>query len=134
MYARAGYSSARIRTWPRRLINDSYGHVVGDEVLRVVGKALRKCLRREDYAGRYGGEEFFVILPGSLKQTASAVAERIRSSIEATFLEARDARISVTVSVGLAEYQKSEPVVDWVERADAAMYRAKQAGRNQIQE
>ena len=68
------------------------------------------------------------------KQTASAVAERIRSSIEATFLEARDARIAVTVSVGLAEYQKSEPVVDWVERADAAMYRAKQAGRNQIQE
>jgi diguanylate cyclase (GGDEF)-like protein len=117
-----------------KLVNDSYGHVVGDEVLRVVGKALRKCLRREDYAGRYGGEEFFVILPGSMKQTARAVAERIRSSIEATFLEARDARISVTVSIGLAEFQKSEPVIAWIERADAAMYRAKQAGRNQVQE
>jgi diguanylate cyclase (GGDEF)-like protein len=117
-----------------KLINDSYGHVVGDEVLRVVGKELRKCLRREDYAGRYGGEEFFVILPGSLKTTARAVAERIRSSIEGTFLEARDARISVTVSIGLSEFQKSEPIIDWVEHADAAMYRAKQAGRNQVQD
>jgi len=115
-----------------KLVNDSYGHVVGDEVLRVVGKELRKCLRREDYAGRYGGEEFFVILPGSLKVTARAVAERIRTSIESTFLEARDARISVTVSIGLAEFQKSEPIINWVERADAAMYRAKQAGRNQV--
>ena len=115
-------------------INDSYGHVVGDEVLRVVGKALRKCLRREDYAGRYGGEEFFVILPGSMKKTAKAVAERIRSSIESTFLEARDARISVTVSIGLTEFQKSEPIIDWVERADAAMSRAKQAGRNQVKD
>lgn len=117
-----------------KLVNDSYGHVVGDEVLRVVGKELRKCLRREDYAGRYGGEEFFVVLPGSSRLTARAIAERIRKSVESTFLEARDARISVTVSIGLAEFQKAEPIIDWVERADAAMYRAKQAGRNLVQE
>ena len=114
-------------------VNDSFGHLVGDDVLRAVGDALRACLRREDFAGRYGGEEFFVILPGSGMEAALAIAERIRATIASADVAVGDAKVSVTASIGVAPYAVGDAVADWVGKADAAMYRAKQAGRNRVE-
>jgi len=114
-------------------VNDSFGHLVGDDVLRAVGDALRACLRREDFAGRYGGEEFFVILPGSGMEAALAIAERIRATIAAADVAVGGAKVSVTASIGVAPYADGDAVADWVGKADAAMYRAKQAGRNRVE-
>jgi len=114
-------------------VNDSFGHLVGDDVLRNVGDALRACLRKQDFAGRYGGEEFFVILPGSGLDAALAIAERIRSTIAAAQVDISGAKVSVTASVGVAPYLHGDGLTDWVGRADAAMYRAKQLGRNRVE-
>ncbi|MBN2875173.1 MAG: diguanylate cyclase [Spirochaetales bacterium] len=114
-------------------VNDSFGHIVGDDVLRAVGDALRKCLRREDFAGRYGGEEFFIILPGSALEAALPIAERIRTTIAASDVDVAGAKVSVTVSIGVAERKSGDHVTDWVAKADAAMYRAKQLGRNRVE-
>ncbi|PKL07456.1 MAG: diguanylate cyclase response regulator [Spirochaetae bacterium HGW-Spirochaetae-7] len=114
-------------------INDTFGHVAGDDVLRSMGDALRGCLRREDYAGRYGGEEFFVLLPGSAMSAALAIAERIRIKIAGSVVESAGKKISVTASIGVAPYMSGDAVGDWVGRADAAMYRAKQGGRNRVE-
>ncbi len=114
-------------------VNDSCGHVAGDDVLRSTGDALRSCLRREDYAGRYGGEEFFILLPGSSMGAAVAIAERIRNTIEKSPVESGGKKISVTASIGVAPYMRGDAVGDWVGRADAAMYRAKQHGRNRVE-
>lgn len=113
-------------------VNDTYGHIVGDEALRAVGDALRACLRKEDFAGRYGGEEFFVILPGSAIEAALAIAERIRATIAAAEIRLGAASVRVSASVGAAERRKGDSVADWVGRADAAMYRAKNAGRDRV--
>ncbi|MBU1080529.1 MAG: diguanylate cyclase [Spirochaetes bacterium] len=114
-------------------INDSFGHLVGDDVLRAVGDALRACLRREDFAGRYGGDEFFVILPGSGVEAALAIAGRIRTAIGDTDVAVAGARISATASIGVAQFEKGDNLADWVGRADTAMYRAKQLGRDRVE-
>lgn len=114
-------------------VNDSFGHLVGDEVLKMVGDDLRKCLRREDFAGRYGGEEFFIILPGAGLDTVMAIAERIRASIEDSSVSVAGARVSVTASIGVAPFTLGDSISDWVGRADSAMYRAKQLGRNRVE-
>lgn len=113
--------------------NDSFGHLAGDEVLRAVGDAMRDALRKDDFAGRYGGEEFFVILPGTKLDTAIQVAERIRDRIELIRVAWTDAVITVSASLGVAEYRKGQALAEWVGDADAAMYRAKQLGRNRVE-
>jgi len=114
-------------------VNDSFGHLVGDDVLRTVGDALRSCLRKQDFAGRFGGEEFFVILPGSGVDAALAIAERIKSTIAGAGVDVAGAKVSVTASVGVAPYMHGDTLTDWVGRADSAMYRAKQLGRNRVE-
>mgnify|MGYP000987986329 CR=1 FL=1 len=99
----------------------------------LVGDALRACLRKQDFAGRYGGEEFFVILPGSGLDAALAIAERIKTTIGAAQVDMAGAKVSVTASVGVAPYLHGDGLADWVGRADAAMYRAKQLGRNRVE-
>ncbi len=116
-----------------KLVNDTFGHIVGDNVLRSVGDALRACLRRGDYAGRYGGEEFFVILPGSGLEAAMAIAGRIKASIAAADIDVAGAKVSITASIGVAPRLPGDAVPDWVGRADAGMYRAKQLGRDRIE-
>jgi two-component system, cell cycle response regulator len=116
-----------------KAINDTFGHLTGDEMLRVLGDAIRKCLRREDYAGRYGGDEFFIILPGSQLDTALAVAERIKSAVMFSSIDAAGIQVTATVSIGVAMCRKDDSVADWISRTDTAMYKAKQHGRNQIQ-
>jgi diguanylate cyclase (GGDEF)-like protein len=117
-------------------INDSYGHPVGDEVLRSVGQVLRDSCRVYDVPGRYGGEEFCIVLPETQIGNTTAVAERIRSRLATTPLSVGDASIVVTASIGIAGMDSSEGVLSattLVERADRALYSAKHHGRNRVE-
>ena len=114
-------------------INDNYGHQCGDGVIREIGARLQAGLRKYDYAGRYGGEEFFVVLSNTNEQQAGGIAERFRKDMEEMRLECGGDRIGVTVSVGVGRYVAGESQESWIERTDRSMYRAKQAGRNRIE-
>lgn len=113
-----------------KAVNDSFGHLAGDEVIREIGRRMLDILRRDDYAGRYGGEEFFVILPETDAKSAAASAERIRESFAAKPFVHGDLVMTITASFGVAERRKGELGEDWIERVDRAMYRSKQRGRN----
>ena len=112
-------------------INDSYGHQKGDEVIRQVAAALSVGLRANDTVGRYGGEEFCALLPGSGGEEAFRVAERICDSVRRLSVE--DVPRTVTVSLGVAELAPGESLDGLIGRTDAALYRAKQAGRNRVE-
>lgn len=106
-------------------INDAYGHHIGDEVLKRVATSALKAIRSKDLVGRFGGEEFLIVLPDTDAQTALAIAERVRAAIEND-----DATPTVTVSVGIAELAKGESGESLLQRADQALYAAKREGRN----
>jgi diguanylate cyclase (GGDEF)-like protein len=113
-------------------INDNFGHQCGDMVIREIGKRLRNQLRKYDYAGRYGGEEFFILLPNTNLMQAYTIGERFRKEIENSVMECVDETIKITVSLGISQYRSSESREKWIERADKAMYLAKQQGRNRV--
>jgi diguanylate cyclase (GGDEF)-like protein len=116
-------------------VNDTYGHGVGDEVLRVIGKAMRAVVRDADVVCRYGGEEFAVICPGTGGTTLRAVAERIRKAIEAAPITVGRVQEHVTVSIGasvLTSRRCAETHEALVARTDEALYQAKREGRNRI--
>jgi diguanylate cyclase (GGDEF)-like protein len=115
-----------------KTINDSHGHQCGDMVIREIGGRLQAGLRKYDYAGRYGGEEFFVVLSNSNKGQALSIGDRFRKEMEDARLSCNGAGFGVTVSIGAACYSAGESQESWIERTDRAMYRAKQAGRNRI--
>ena len=118
-----------------KLVNDTYGHLAGDEVLRQVALRLLDCVRPMDTVARYGGEEFAVVLPNCSYTYGEVVAERIRHSMEDTpILLSSGQSLSLTVSVGGAyapQWVRSEAAI-WVERADRQLYRAKREGRNRV--
>ena len=109
-------------------INDTYGHRKGDQVLRRVASLIRQELRSTDYVGRFGGEEFLVILPETRPEEAVKVAERIRRVIE----RADFGGVKVTVSVGVTGYAEGESCSEIIERVDRAMYKAKMNGKNRV--
>jgi diguanylate cyclase (GGDEF)-like protein len=113
-------------------INDNRGHPCGDMVIREIGVRLQAGLRKYDYAGRYGGEEFFVVLSNSTEEQAMGIGERFRKDMEESRLSCNGESFSVTVSIGVARYIAGESQESWIERTDRAMYQAKQAGRNKI--
>jgi diguanylate cyclase (GGDEF)-like protein len=114
-------------------INDTYGHPSGDRVIREVAATLRRCLRAQDSAFRYGGEEFMVLLPNTPLEGAISVAESIRGRIEALHLEhVLSGRMRCTVSLGVASRQEREDCVSLFHRVDRALYLAKGSGRNRV--
>jgi diguanylate cyclase (GGDEF)-like protein len=114
-------------------VNDQFGHHVGDEVLATVGKVLRKSVRTEDQVFRLGGEEFLFICPNTDLKGGLLAAERVRRAVEGTIIQKDSFAKNVTISLGVATYEKSlEKVEDLVNRADEASYRSKTAGRNRV--
>ena len=113
-----------------KAVNDAHGHQAGDAALCTVGAILRDTLRLHDIAGRYGGEEFGVVLPGIDASGAAAIAERIRRKIESSVVESRRG-VRVTASIGFAAVSLDDHDHGaWIARADRALYAAKAAGRN----
>lgn len=115
-----------------KAINDNYGHAGGDRVLKVVAELLSTRVRETDFVARYGGEEFVMLMPETNVDQAMLVANKLRSDIEQTPFHFHDARVPVTISAGVAQYHPEELVSALFERADAVLYAAKEAGRNQV--
>ena len=114
-------------------VNDKWGHPAGDAVLRHVATTLQDLLRRTDLIGRYGGEEFLLLHPQSTASGATALAERIREAVAALRVETPSGTIGVTLSIGIAEYDRQmESPEDLIAAADRALYAAKRAGRNRV--
>lgn len=112
-------------------VNDNYGHHVGDQVIKDIGSIIGGSLRDTDKAGRYGGEEFAILLPETDAQAALLLAERLRKQIEAHTFKVEDIEINVTVSLGIAEFEAHfSNHVKWIEAADKALYSSKHGGRN----
>ena len=113
--------------------NDTYGHLVGDEVIKGVTKSLKQNIRRSDFAGRYGGEEFVLMLPETTLEQALLLAEKLRmfvSKMEVT-TEGKTLR-DVTVSIGVAQFREDDTLSSLLDRSDKGLYLAKQTGRNKV--
>lgn len=112
-------------------VNDTYGHTTGDEVLRSVAARLREQIRHPDTIGRYGGEEFLIVLPNSELQAAAEQASRLCQQIRKTSIDANTHVLSVTISIGVAQFRvRQENWEGFLHRADEALYQAKNAGRD----
>ena len=117
-----------------KAVNDTHGHQVGDDVIRSTAQTLRNNLRQTDIGGRYGGEEFGVILPETDQQGAVMFCERIREQIAGAVIEVHGKEIRYTISLGVALLHESMPDYGaWIEAADKSLYKAKHNGRNQTQ-
>jgi diguanylate cyclase len=116
--------------------NDTHGHLIGDEVLKKVGRTLLDSVKGKDFVARYGGEEFAVLLPSTPLSAALIVAENLRNSMSQTELVRRDTNKSigsVTISIGVARYRpEGDSVAIFISRADDALYRSKTGGRNRV--
>lgn len=120
-------------------VNDTYGHAVGDCVLKTVAKTIKKELREEDIASRYGGEEFIFLLPHTKLEEAEVVAERLRKQVEKKKINIEEFKIkdvkeiSVTISIGVSEFNKNDKNCETLyKNADNALYQAKETGRNKV--
>ncbi|MFJ4345095.1 diguanylate cyclase [Pseudomonas sp. NPDC089401] len=113
-------------------INDSYGHLAGDKVLKIVADQLRKRLRARDFIARFGGEEFVLLLPQTSPAAAAQVGEVLRAAIEACPFHFKGERVVITASIGLSAFRAGERSDVVLKRADDALYRAKDQGRNRV--
>jgi diguanylate cyclase (GGDEF)-like protein len=115
-------------------INDTYGHACGDAVLQHVAQIILKSIRSADVAARYGGEEFVVLVSKPGKKVVLEIAERIRATIEASKVSYKDVLLEITISCGVACYNRKKDFSPhiMIERADKALYKSKQDGRNRI--
>lgn len=111
-------------------VNDQYGHLTGDHVLKDVANRIRQALRDVDIVGRYGGEEFIILLKNKNLQQAQLIAERVRVHVGSSPINANGQPITITLSQGLACGHVSDSAEDLIERADKALYEAKRSGRN----
>lgn len=113
-------------------LNDTHGHAAGDAALRIVADILRNKLRTGDLFARIGGEEFVAAIIGADSRRAAVAAEKLRSSLEQTKFEFEGVNIPLTASFGVAEYTVEKTLQELIEKADRAMYQAKQAGKNRV--
>jgi diguanylate cyclase (GGDEF)-like protein len=115
-------------------VNDTYGHLTGDLILKGVASVLRRKIRNADVAYRYGGEEMAVLLPGADLQAAAATAERVRQAVETTrFFGEKGEHVPITLSVGVAQREVGlQSERELIERADQALYASKDGGRNKV--
>lgn len=114
-------------------INDNYGHLAGDKVLKIIASVLRKRLRGSDFIARFGGEEFVLLMPATVPAVGAKLLETLRASIEACPFHFKGERVTVTISMGLAAFRPGEHSDMVLKRADQALYRAKNAGRNRVE-
>lgn len=112
-------------------INDNYGHATGDKVLKAVSSAVSQRLREVDFMARFGGEEFVTILPETSAEDALTLLNRIRERLSKAQMRSKDSKFNVTVSIGIAEFKDDDTAEEVFERADQALYAAKENGRNQ---
>ena len=127
------FSLAMIDIDKFKSINDTYGHQTGDYVLKTFAAVLRSVLRKTDFCGRYGGEEFLVVLTQTDLEAAKIFAERIRDCVEKSLFPSLGPDSKVTVSIGLTAYKMQENIERTISRADEALYRAKNGGRNRVE-
>jgi len=114
-----------------KMINDQHGHLTGDQVLKEIANIIQENVREIDIVGRFGGEEFCVVLPDTDTEGARVVAERIRKSAEKRLIKAYDNTVRVTLSIGIAIYPSDGKMLEeMMDKADWALYRAKSQGRN----
>ena len=116
-------------------VNDTYGHIFGDKVIRSVAQVLHQSIKGKDMAARYGGEEFVILLPDTPLQGANSLAESIRTTIERGRIKRSDGDkllAQVTISLGLATYTRGETASQFIARADQALYASKEGGRNRV--
>ena len=114
-------------------INDNYGHLAGDKVLKIIATVLRKRLRGSDFIARFGGEEFVLLLPATPQSVGAKLLETLRAAIEACPFHFKGERVTITISMGLAAFKPGEHSDLALKRADQALYRAKNAGRNRVE-
>jgi diguanylate cyclase len=112
-------------------INDSYGHLAGDKVLRIIAKTLQKRLRKTDFIARFGGEEFVILMPETEQQQALTVAEGVREAIARCPFHFKEKPVSITMSFGISAFAEGDQAEQVFARADKALYKAKEKGRNQ---
>ena len=112
-------------------INDNYGHKAGDKALRLIAQTLQKNLRSTDFLARYGGEEFVALMPETELADAMKVANKLREAIAAVKFNYQERDVDITVSCGVAYFQRDDTVESVFQRADKALYQAKDNGRNQ---
>lgn len=116
-------------------VNDTYGHLFGDKVIRAVAQTLKDNVKGKDLAARYGGEEFVILLPDTPVEGARMLAEKLRTTVETgriRRLDSNETVAKVTISVGVAAYQPGESATQFIERADQALYASKTQGRNRV--
>jgi diguanylate cyclase (GGDEF)-like protein len=115
-------------------VNDSYGHMAGDQVLRTMSRVFQQNMRLVDVVGRYGGEEILILMPETSAEQALAAAERLRKQIEETTVVAEGVEIQVTISIGITglKRDKNQTLNMMIARADAALMTAKNNGRNRV--
>lgn len=113
-------------------INDRFGHITGDHTIKAVADAISESIRENDYVGRFGGDEFIVLLPNTTAEDAKIIADRISSNVTRISINTREKIINVTISIGLACFSAGQSLSELIEKADKAMYLSKENGGNQV--
>ena len=114
-------------------VNDTYGHLAGDFILKEVANIIKSTIRSSDACGRFGGEEFIILLPNTKLSGAMKLAERIRENIQNHKFIFNDIKVPITVSIGITSASKNDSIYSLIQRVDEALYEAKNKGRNRIE-